>query len=68
VGLKLTMTCGLYDRSRPFLDGTVKPEGIDLEVQVNSNDRSRQSQARAGKFDVRSFLPGFTLPTCNTGS
>lgn len=28
--LKLTMACGSYDRTRALIDGTVQPEGIDL--------------------------------------
>ena len=31
MSIKLTMTCGPYDRARALIDGTVKPEGIDLE-------------------------------------
>ena len=37
MALKLTMTCGPYDRARALIDGTVKPEGIDLEVYVNKD-------------------------------
>jgi len=32
--LKLTLACWDYDRTRPLIDGHVKPEGIDLEVKV----------------------------------
>src|SRR5581483_8214084 len=32
--LKLTLACWDYDRTRPLMDGRVKPEGIDLDVQV----------------------------------
>ena len=28
--LKLTLACGEYDRTRALLDGTVRPEGVDL--------------------------------------
>jgi len=28
--LKLTLACGNYDRTRALIDGTVRPEGIDL--------------------------------------
>jgi 4,5-dihydroxyphthalate decarboxylase len=28
--LQLTLACGDYDRIRPLIDGTVKPEGVDL--------------------------------------
>lgn len=29
MSIKLTMTCGPYDRAQALIDGTVKPEGID---------------------------------------
>jgi 4,5-dihydroxyphthalate decarboxylase len=32
--LKLTLACWDYDRTRPLIDGRVKPEGIDLDVKV----------------------------------
>lgn len=58
MALKLTMTCGPYDRARALIEGTVKPEGIDLEICVNANDGERNNRARAGEFDVCEF---FTL-------
>jgi len=59
--LKLKMTCGLYDRTLPLIDGTVKAEGIDLEITVNSDDRSRQRAAREGQFDVAEFFAGIYI-------
>jgi 4,5-dihydroxyphthalate decarboxylase len=32
--LKLTLACWDYDRTRPLLDGRVKPEGIDLDIRI----------------------------------
>jgi hypothetical protein len=32
-GLKLRLACWDYDRTRPLMDGRVKPEGIDLAVE-----------------------------------
>ncbi len=32
--LKLTLACWDYDRTRPLIEGRVKPRGIDLEVLV----------------------------------
>jgi 4,5-dihydroxyphthalate decarboxylase len=58
VALKLTMTCGPYDRARALIEGTVKPEGIDLEVTANGDDQVRQKQAREGRFDVCEFYTG----------
>jgi 4,5-dihydroxyphthalate decarboxylase len=33
--LKLTLACWDYDRTRPLIDGRVKPEGIDLDIQIH---------------------------------
>src|SRR5262245_698726 len=56
--LKLTMTCAEYDRSLPLIHGQVKPRDIELEIKVNSDDRSRQRDIREGKFDVGEFFTG----------
>jgi 4,5-dihydroxyphthalate decarboxylase len=32
--LTLTLACWDYDRTRPLMDGRVKPEGIDLDIKV----------------------------------
>lgn len=32
--LKLTLACWDYDRTRPLIDGRVKPEGIDLDITI----------------------------------
>lgn len=32
--LKLTLACWDYDRTRPLVDGRVKPDGIDLEIEI----------------------------------
>lgn len=32
--IKLTLACNDYDRTRPLIDGRVKPEGIELSVLV----------------------------------
>src|SRR5258705_2255533 len=41
--LRLTLACWDYDRTRPLIDGRVKPEGIDLDIQIL---RPRQSFQR----------------------
>ncbi len=56
--LKLSMTCGPYDRARALIDGSVKPEGIDLSISVNDDDVERQRQAARGDFDVCEFFTG----------
>ena len=52
------MTCGPYDRSQALIDGTVKPRGIDLAVDVDADDVNRQAKAVAGEFDVAEFFIG----------
>jgi 4,5-dihydroxyphthalate decarboxylase len=61
MALKLSMTCAEYDRSRPLIDGLVKPRDIDLEIHVNSDDRSRQRDVREGKFDIGEFFTGIYM-------
>jgi 4,5-dihydroxyphthalate decarboxylase len=56
--LKLTMTCGPYDRAQALIDGTVQPEGIELAVTLNDDDIDRQRRAAAGEFDVAEFFMG----------
>jgi 4,5-dihydroxyphthalate decarboxylase len=33
--LKLTLACWDYDRTRPLIDGRVKPKGIELDIQLH---------------------------------
>ncbi|HEY3306731.1 MAG TPA: PhnD/SsuA/transferrin family substrate-binding protein [Candidatus Binatia bacterium] len=60
MGLKLTMTCGPYDRAQALIDGTVKPEGIDLDVRV-AKDPGRPKAVRDGNFDVAEFYSGLYI-------
>ncbi len=56
--LRLSMTCGPYDRARALIDGSIKPEGIELAIAVNDDDVERQRQATLGDFDVCEFFMG----------
>jgi 4,5-dihydroxyphthalate decarboxylase len=56
--LKLTMTCGPYDRAQALIDGSVRPEGIELAVTVNSDDVDRQMRSARGDYDVVEFFTG----------
>ena len=56
---KLTIALSHYDRHVPFFDGTVRPEGIDLNVLiVGQSDRQRDGEERhermlqKGEFDI----------------
>ena len=58
MALKLSMTCGPYDRARALIQGSVKPEGIDLVISVNDDDVDRQQRSARGEFDVCEFFTG----------
>src|SRR5205823_10107141 len=55
MALKMTMICGPYDRARSLIEGTVKPEGIDLEVTAAADDNARQTAGRNLQFDACEF-------------
>ena len=63
MALKLSMTCGPYDRARALIDGTVKPQGIDLEVRVNKSP-GRHTKIDGKEFDAAEFYTARTSPTC----
>jgi 4,5-dihydroxyphthalate decarboxylase len=54
--LDLTFACGDYEITRPLLDGTVQPDGIDLTVLTRAGSRERHwRMARASEYDVCEF-------------
>lgn len=56
--LKLSMSCGPYDRAQALFDGRVKPDGIELSITVNDDDVDRQQRGARGEFDVVEFFTG----------
>jgi 4,5-dihydroxyphthalate decarboxylase len=56
--LKLTMTCGPYDRAQALIDKSVRPEGIDLEITVNRRNPGASTRGPDGPFDIAEFYTG----------
>ena len=56
--LKLSMTCGPYDRARALIEGSVQPRGIELAITVNDDDVDRQQKSARGDFDITEFFTG----------
>jgi 4,5-dihydroxyphthalate decarboxylase len=52
------MTCGPYDRARALITKQIKPEGINLETTVNSQDPGSRLSGPDGPFDVAEFYTG----------
>src|SRR5688572_32777152 len=50
--LKLTLACWNYDRTRPLIDGRVKPEGIELDIQILRPRQSFQRMLDKQEFQV----------------
>jgi 4,5-dihydroxyphthalate decarboxylase len=50
--LKLTLACWDYDRTRPLMDGRVKPEGIDLDITVLRPRQTFQRMLDNKEFEV----------------
>jgi 4,5-dihydroxyphthalate decarboxylase len=50
--LKLKLACWDYDRTRPLMDGRVKPKGIDLEIEVLRPRQAFQRMLDRQEFQV----------------
>ena len=50
--LSLKLACWDYDRTRPLLDGRVRPEGISLDITLMRPQQAFQAMLRGGEFDV----------------
>ena len=50
--LKLTLACWDYDRTRPLIDGRVKPQGIDLDVEILRPRQTFQRMLDNKEFEV----------------
>ena len=50
--LKLTLACWDYDRTRPLIDGRVKPEGIDLDIEILRPRQTFQRMLDTQEFEV----------------
>ena len=50
--LQLTLACGDYDINRGLIDGTVRPEGIDLVPIVLPSPERHWRMLRGQEFDV----------------
>jgi 4,5-dihydroxyphthalate decarboxylase len=56
--LKLTMTCGPYDRARALIEKKIQPEGIELDITVNRKGPGKSTMGPHGPFDVAEFYTG----------
>jgi len=60
--LKLSMTCTAYDRNQALLNGSAKPEGIELDIHIDpEGGQFRLAHAREGKYDVIEFHMGMYI-------
>src|SRR4051794_24843151 len=50
--LKLSLACWDYDRTRPLMDGRVKPQGIDLDIQILRPGQGFQRMLDDKEFQV----------------
>lgn len=50
--VKLTLACWDYDRTRPLMDGRVRPEGIDLDIEILRPRQAFQRMLDKQEFQV----------------
>ena len=66
--LNLTLAYEDYDRTRALLDGSVKPEGIDLTYLALPVEEIFWRMPRFEDFDVAEMSMGAFFGCCCTGS
>src|SRR5262245_57410835 len=60
--LKLSLACWDYDRTRPLMDGRVKPQGIDLDIKVLRPRQSFQRMLDTQEFQLSELsLASYTI-------
>ena len=60
--LKLTLACGNYDRTRALMDGTVQPEGVELNYLPLIPGETFWRMLNNGEFDVSEMsLSSYTI-------
>ena len=60
--LHLTLAAWDYDRVRPLLDGTIRPEGIEVEPIVSRPSETFFRMLRRQEFDVSELsLSNYTM-------
>ena len=66
--LKLTLACWDYDRTRPLIDGRVKPEGIDLDIKVMRPREMFPRMLEKKEFEVSELSLGHYVTLKGRGS
>jgi len=59
--LRLTLSCNEYDRTRFLVDGTIKAEGIDLQILALPSEERHRRFSRELEFDVCELQMGVFL-------
>src|SRR3954453_19607237 len=60
--LKLSLACWDYDRTRPLMDGRVKPHGIDFDIKVLRPRQSFQRMLDTQEFELSELsLASYTV-------
>lgn len=58
--LRLTLSCGVYEITRPLLTGEVRPEGIELTGMTDDPNRiyslRRRNEADIGEFNIVEYF------------
>src|SRR5512143_3284602 len=66
--LRLSLSCNEYDRTRFLVDGTVRAEGIDLDIISLPSEQRHARFARNLEFDVCELQMGVFLGWIGRGA
>jgi 4,5-dihydroxyphthalate decarboxylase len=65
--LRMTLACGDYDRTRPLIDGTVRPLGVDLTCLPMTIEEIFFRMARFREFDAAEMSLSSYLVSLSAG-
>lgn len=65
--IHLTLACGDYDINRALIDGTVRPQGVELTVVTEPSPQRHWRMGRHREYDVCEFSLGSYLTMVDEG-
>ena len=64
--IKLTFACQPYDWTKPIMDGSIQPEGIEIAAEISRPARTFERLLKNREFDVAEMGLSFYVATLDS--